>query len=159
MRAPPTPDRAQLQRELRGRLTAQLYDESATQAAGVAIYSLSDPRDIRAIRYVGQTVAPRLRLLQHLGVARLWLPDERPWWVRSPRLRPLYTWIREMYRDERRLPVMVVSAWVERFQARAAERARIHECLQRQLPLLNFEEELLRRHRQQSGSTGQRLLI
>jgi hypothetical protein len=147
MQRPPTPTRAQLQHELRSRLPGQLYDDSPASTPGVAIYSLSDPRDIRgAIRYIGQTVAPRRRLLQHLCVARLWLPDERPWWVRSPRLRPLYDWIREMYRAERRLPVMVVWAWVEPSQARAAERAYIHECLQQQLPLLNFEAELLRRH-------------
>ena len=152
---PPPPTKAQLLRDVRRRLGEQLYDESPLVAAGVAIYSLSDPRDIRAIHYVGQTVAPRRRLLQHLSVARLWLPDERPWWVRSPRLRPLYAWIREMYHDERRLPVMVVSSWVEPAQARAAERARIHECLQRQLPLLTFERELLRRHL----PVGQRLLI
>jgi len=55
-----------------------------------------------------------------------------------------------MYREERRLPVMVVSAWVEPSQARAAERELIRECLQRQLPLLNVESERLR---------GQGLLI
>jgi hypothetical protein len=137
-RSPP-PDRSQLMREIRSRLSAQLYDESLTGAGGVAIYSLSDPRDIRFTQYVGQTLAPRRRLLQHLCAARLWLPDERPWWVRSPRLRPLYTWIREMYRDGGRLPVLVVCEWVDAAQARAAEQARIAECLQRQLPLLNFE--------------------
>jgi hypothetical protein len=151
----PPPAKAHLLQEVRCRLAAQLYDESPTPPGGVAIYSLSDPRDIRAIHYVGQTVAPRRRLLQHLSVARLWLPDERPWWVRSPRLRPLYAWIREMYQDERRLPVMVVSSWVEPSQARAAERTRIQECLQRQLPLLNFEGELMRRRL----PVGQPLLI
>jgi len=149
LKRPPT--RVQVLRELRGRLAAQLYDDSHTPTVGVAIYSLCDPRDIRgAIHYIGQTLEPRRRLLQHLSVARLWMPDERPWWVRSPRLRPLYAWIRDMYREERRLPVMVVSAWVEPSQARAAERELIRECLQRQLPLLNVESERLR---------GQGLLI
>lgn len=129
---------------IRSRLGVHLYDDSRAVAAGVAIYSLSDPRDIRAVRYVGQTLAPRRRLLQHLSAARLWLPDETPWWVKSPRLRPLYCWIRQMYREEGRLPVMVVSAWVEPPQARLAERQRIHACLQKQLPLLNVESELLR---------------
>lgn len=55
-------------RLVRQRLGAQLYDDSGARAAGVAIYSLSDPRDLRAIRYVGQTAAPRRRLLQHLRI-------------------------------------------------------------------------------------------
>jgi len=76
-------------RLVRQRLGAQLYDDSGARAAGVAIYSLCDPRDLRAICYIGQTAAPRRRLLQHLRCARLWLPDEVPWWVPSPRLRPL----------------------------------------------------------------------
>jgi len=144
----PRPDRSQLLHEIRRHLVSQLYDDSSDPEPGVAIYSLSDPRDIRAIHYVGQTVAPRRRLLQHLRTARLWLPDERPWWVRSPRLRPLYSWIRGIYHDGGRLPVMVVSQWVEPARARAAEHALIEECLQRQLPLLNFEQELrIRRHR------------
>jgi hypothetical protein len=134
-------------RLLRRRLGAQLYDDSGAPPAEVAIYSLSDPRDLRAIRYVGQTAAPRRRLLQHLRCARLWLPDEVPWWVPSPQLRPLYHWIREMYRDGGRLPVMVVGAWVEARDARLAERAEIQRCLERQLPLLNFELELLGRQR------------
>ena len=132
---------AQLARYVRGRLAMQLYDDSGDVPEGIAIYSLSDPRDIRAIRYIGQTAAPRRRLAQHLATSRLWLSEQMPWWVRSPKLRPLYRWIRELYEDEERLPVMVVHAWVEPAQARRAERERIHECLARQLPLLNVECE------------------
>ena len=150
--------RSQLLRDICGHLCALLHDESPVPdpgpGRGVAIYSLSDPRDIRLIHYVGQTVAPRRRLLQHLNAARLWLPDERPWWVRSPRLRPLYAWLREMYRDGRRLPVMIVSEWVEPALARAAEQARIHECLQRQLPLLNFEREICQRRQRLAEPDG-----
>jgi hypothetical protein len=137
--------KAQFVRQLRNRLVSHLYDESGVAAEGVAIYSLSDPRDIRDIRYVGQTTAPRRRLLQHIGTARLWLPNERPWWVKSPKLRPLYDWVREIYRDGERLPVMVVSAWTDVSNARALERARIYDCMQRRLSLLNFERELLGR--------------
>ncbi len=51
-----------------------------------------------------------------------------------------------MYRDEQRLPVMVVTAWVETAaQARVAERARIIECLEGRLQLLNVETEILGR--------------
>jgi hypothetical protein len=153
-RSQPTSDRVQLLRAIHSQLAAQLYDASPIRGAGVAIYSLSDPRDIRSTHYVGQTVAPRRRFLQHLRTARLWLPDERPWWVRSPRLRPLYAWIRELYRDGQRLPVMVVSEWVEAAQARAAEQARIQECLNRQLPLLNFEKELSQRRQRLADSDG-----
>lgn len=132
---------AELARYVRVRLGTHLYDDSGDVPEGIAIYSLSDPRDLRAIRYVGQTVAPRRRLAQHLGTARLWLPEQAPWWVKSPKLRPLYRWIRELYADEERLPVMVVHAWVEPAYARDAEREHIHECLARQLPLLNVESE------------------
>ena len=132
---------------IRQRLSAQLYDDSGVAPGGIAIYTLSDPRELREIRYVGQSAAPRRRLLQHLRLARLWLPDEVPWWVPSARLRPLYLWIREIYRDGGRLPVMVIGEWVEPAQARLAERAQICRCLARQLPLLNFEMELLGRQR------------
>lgn len=141
-------DRPQLTRYLRAQLPGHLCDASATLPQGVAIYSLCDPRELAAPRYVGQTRHPRRRLQQHVAAARLWLPDERPWWVRSPKLRPLYEWLRELFRDECRLPVMVVHAWVELSAARAAERAQICECLQRQRPLLNFEYELLERQLQ-----------
>jgi hypothetical protein len=115
------------------------------RAEGLAIYTLSDPRDIRDIRYVGQTSAPQRRFLQHLNEAQLWVPDDLPWWVKAPKLRPLYTWVRELYRDEQRLPVMVVAAWAATSaEARAAERARIFECLANRLDLLNVESKLLK---------------
>ena len=133
----------QLARYVRARLATQLYDDSGAVPEGIAIYSLSDPRDVRAIRYVGQTLAPRRRLAQHLATARLWLPEQIPWWVRSPQLRPLYRWIRELYEDEGRLPVMVVHAWVDPADARRAEREQIQQCLARELPLLNVEGERL----------------
>ncbi len=88
---------------------------------------------------------PRRRFLQHLNSARLWIPDEQPWWIESPILRPLYTWIRELYRDDLRLPTMVVSTWTTTTPAaRLAERARIFECLAQRLPLLNVETEILK---------------
>ena len=84
--------------------------------------------------------------LQHLRTARLWLPDELPWWVLQPKLRPLYEWIRELHRDGERLPTMVIHSWVETTKAaRIAERARIHESLAKQLPLLNVERVILGR--------------
>ena len=137
---------SQVAQHIRVRVASQLFDESSVAPRGTAIYSLSDPRDVREIRYIGQTTAPRRRLLQHLSTARLWLPDEVPWWVPSPRLRPLYYWIRALHRDEGRLPVMVVSAWVETSRdARLAERNRIYECLERGFALLNSETEVLGR--------------
>jgi hypothetical protein len=140
------PGKAQLTRQLRRALPLHFYDESGLPAEGVAIYTLADPRDIRAIRYVGQSRVPNRRYLQHLNTARLWLPDATPWWIPQPRLRPLYDWIRALYREERRLPVMIVSSWVAQpAAARTAERARIHECLQQRHALLNVESELLGR--------------
>jgi hypothetical protein len=143
---PPILTKAQLARYIRRHVDVELYDDSGVDPGNVAIYSLSDPRDIRCVRYVGQTAFPTRRFLQHLNTARLWLPEERPWWVKSPKLRPLYTWIRELYGDELRLPTMVISAWVSAASdARLAERVRIFECLAKSLPLLNVETEILGR--------------
>jgi hypothetical protein len=81
-----------------------------------------------------------------MNTAKLWLPDEIPWWVKFPQLRPLYGWIRELYADKRRLPVMAITAWVESVtEARVAERARIIDCLQERFQLLNVESEILGR--------------
>lgn len=126
-----------LQRELRRRLHLYLFDESGVTPAGTAIYSLADPREARVSRYIGQTAQPPRRLMQHLRTARLWLPDEMPWWVKAPRLQPLYLWIRELHSQDGRLPVMVVHTWVEARHAHLAERDRIRACLEQQLPLLN----------------------
>jgi hypothetical protein len=138
------PSATQLRRRFRLHTAAELYDESGMEPRGLAIYTLSNPRNIREVRYVGQTSAPRRRFLQHLNHAQLWLPDELPWWVKQPKLRPLYTWVRDLYRDEFRLPTMVVTAWTATLtEARAEERARIFEYLARRLPLLNVETEIL----------------
>jgi hypothetical protein len=135
---------AHLRRRFRVHAESELYDESHMAPEGLAIYTLSDPRDIRDVRYVGQTRSPRRRFLQHLNHAQLWLPDELPWWVKQPKLRPLYDWIRSLYRDEHRLPIMVVTSWAPTIaQARLAERARIMEFLVLQRPLLNVEMEIL----------------
>jgi len=128
---------ADLQQLLRRRLSHHVYDESGAVPSGTAIYSLADPRDVRASRYIGQTAHPCRRLMQHVQTARLWLPDETVWWVKVPRLRPLYLWIRELYAQEARLPVMIVHGWVDTEQARLAEGERIRSCLERQVPLLN----------------------
>lgn len=127
-----------LQYELRRRMALHLYDESGTTPDGIAIYSLADPREVRLSRYVGQTARPRARLMQHVRTARLSLTDEAPWWVRTPQLRPLYSWIRQLYTQEGRLPVMLVHSWVQPAEAHAAERDRIHSMLMRGLPLLNL---------------------
>ncbi|HLK71681.1 MAG TPA: GIY-YIG nuclease family protein [Steroidobacteraceae bacterium] len=136
-------DKAQLGQHLRRHVQYQLYDASIElDPAGIAIYSLCDPRDIRQARYIGQSSSPRRRFLQHLNTARLWLPDERPWWIKSPKLRPLYDWIRELYREDRRLPTMVVWRWAPTATAaRLAEREHIEQCLSEHQPLLNIEAE------------------
>jgi hypothetical protein len=137
--------KAQWMRHVRSRLDLLLCDESGTVPAEVAIYTLSDPRDLRAVRYVGQTRSPRRRFLQHVNTARLWMPDadDSAWWVKLPKQRPLYRWIRELHRDEHRLPAMVVTQWVDTVAlARSAERNHIAHCLGLDLALLNFEAEL-----------------
>jgi len=135
-------DAQALNRLVRLRAAQLLIDESGAVSEGTAIYALTDPRDVRTPRYIGQTRAPRRRFLQHIAHARLWLPDERPWWIREPQLRPLYDWIRELHRDEARLPAMVVTEWVPSGQARTVERTRILEGLAREWPLLNYEREV-----------------
>ncbi len=131
-----------LSRAIRQHVLRELYDDSGTPPLGTAIYSLADPRDLQLTRYIGQSSSPRRRFLQHLNTARLWMPDEVPWWVQQPRLQPLYTWLRALYRDAERLPTMIIHVWVDTTRAaREAERAWIHEALARQLPLLNFEGE------------------
>jgi hypothetical protein len=142
----PAASHAEVARFVRARSAAHVYDETGrelgTQPRGTAIYTLADPRDLRVPRYVGQTRAPRRRFLQHVGTARLWLPDDLPWWVATPRQRPLYEWIRALYRDGRRLPVLVVCAW-HGTDATNAERELIQEYLRQRMPLLNVESATL----------------
>jgi hypothetical protein len=110
------------------------------ERGGTAVYTLADPRDLRSPRYVGQTRDPHARFAQHVQMARLWLPDEVPWWVRSPKHRPLYAWIRELHRDGGRLPFMWVEEWVEPdADPLVAERAAIMRWLARGAALLNAE--------------------
>jgi hypothetical protein len=136
----------ELGRLIRNHVAAQFYDDSGLVAQGCAIYALADPRDLREVRYVGRTGAPKRRFLQHVNNAMLWLPDDTPWWVKAPKMRPLSGWIRELYRDERRLPVMIVTDWIEALsKAKIAERAQIHDCLARRLQLLNVEAQILGR--------------
>jgi hypothetical protein len=138
--------KAELARRIRGHVGVELYDDSGMAPKRVAIYSLSDPRDLRHVRYVGQTARPPQRFSQHLNAARLWLPEDRPWWVKVPHLRPLYGWIRELYREDFRLPTMLISTWLDSVpEARLAERARIYECLAERMTLLNMENEILGR--------------
>lgn len=136
-------DAAELNRLIRRRAARLLLDESGAVPEGTAIYALADPRDVRTPRYIGQTRAPRRRWLQHIAQARLWMPDARPWWIKEPRLRPLYEWLRELHRDEGRLPAMIVREWVpEDGDPRTVERSRILEGLARDWPLLNYEREV-----------------
>ena len=130
----------QIMRHVRARRAEVVYDESGCEPLGFAVYTLSDPRAIRDVRYVGQTRSPARRLGQHINTARLWLSDEVPWWFKSPELRPLYEWIRQLHSDECRLPVMVVVEWVPTLaEARAREREHIYEHLRAQQSLFNVE--------------------
>lgn len=141
-------DRLQLGRLLRLRMPDLLLDETGGPAADamVAVYTLSDPRDLRDVRYVGQTRGPQQRLLQHIRTARLWLPEEVPWWFGAPKLRPLYDWIRALHRDDYRLPVMLVTGWAGSVRAaRVLEHELIHLHLSRRQELFNVEREILER--------------
>ena len=131
---------ASVARRVRAAARSHVYADGARAEGATAVYTLADPRDARCPRYVGQTRDPRRRFAQHLRTARLWLPDELPWWVRSPKHRPLYEWIRALYRDDARLPFMWVAEWVEPGgDPRVAERAAIVRLLAEGAALLNFE--------------------
>ena len=131
--------RAALARRLRSARIHNIIDQTGEAPGEIAIYALSDPREISAARYVGQTRSPAARFMQHINTARLWLPDEVPWWIKRPELRPLYTWIRALHADGGRLPVMFVVGWTTSFLARSDERRFIAAYLKEGLPLLNFE--------------------
>jgi hypothetical protein len=121
-----------------------IVDQTGTERGEVAIYTLCDPRDIEDVRYVGQTRDPVARFAQHVNAARLWLPDELPWWIRRELLRPLYEWIRALYGDGGRLPVMFVVGWTTAELARRDERRFVRSFVWDDLPLLNHEATLLR---------------
>ncbi len=130
----------QLSRHVRARLIESIHDDSNSEPGEFAVYTLSDPRAIREVRYVGQTRAPAQRLWQHVNTARLWQPDEMPWWFKSPALRPLYEWIRQLYRDECRLPLMIIVQRVPTLvEARACERTTIYDLLRAKRSLFNVE--------------------
>lgn len=140
--------KALLARTVRKRSRAHILDRSGSPQGEVAIYTLCDPRDVAAVRYVGQSASPRRRFMQHVTEARLWEPAEFPWWIKRESLRPLYTWIRELYAEESRLPLMSVVAWTSTGNARAEERTHILRCLVSEAALLNceardFREQLL----------------
>jgi hypothetical protein len=135
----PYPTRSVLTQRIRDCRQHNIVDQTGVAPGEVAIYTLSDPRDVRLVRYVGQTRSPQSRLTQHLNAARLWLPDERPWWIRQQQLRPLYTWIRELHADGGRLPVMFVVGWTTAELARRDERRFVREFVADGLPLLNHE--------------------
>jgi hypothetical protein len=136
--------RAQLAQHIRQQ-RPWLIQEDGAAPEGVAIYTLSDPRDVRDVRYVGMSRAPARRFAQHVNAARLWLPDEVPWWYKSPPgLRPLHDWIRQLHREEYRLPAMLIIARaVTVAEARQRERALIQAYLSQHAQLLNIESELL----------------
>ena len=133
----PAPRRA---RSLAAAARSHVHDAAGVCVGGTALYTLSDPRDVARVRYVGQTRDPRRRFAQHVRTARLSLPDEVPWWMRSPKHRPLYEWIRTLYRDDSRLPFMYVAEWVAPgADALVAERAAIMRLLAQGEALLNVE--------------------
>jgi hypothetical protein len=135
-----TLSKAQVAIQIRRELAAHVIDDAALSPAPYSIYTLSDPRTLREVRYVGQTATPARRYRQHLHTARLWLPDTTPWWIASPRLRPLYTWLRALHRDGYRLPVMLLVARAEtEREALRMEREFICEHLARGSALLNVE--------------------
>jgi hypothetical protein len=120
-----------------------VVDQTGAEPGEVAIYCLSDPRDIETARYIGQTRSPPSRFTQHINAARLWLPDAAPWWVKREAMRPLYTWIRALHADGQRLPMMIVLGWTTAELANSDERRFIRAFLADKLPLLNHVSGML----------------
>jgi hypothetical protein len=138
---------------LRAALEHNIIERADLPRGDVAIYTLADPRDVRNARYVGQTRNPQARFAQHVNAARLWLPDEKPWWVRPPELRALYAWMRELYADDGRLPMMMVAGWADADRARGDERKVIRDLLAEGALLFNHEAR-----RMAPGDSAQALL-
>ena len=133
-----------LSRCLAAAARSHIHDGGVGCVGGTALYTFADPREVGCARYVGQTRDPARRFAQHVRTARLWLPDETPWWVRSPKHRHLYEWIRALYREEGRLPFMWVAEWLgPRADPLVAERAAIMRLLARGEALLNVEARQL----------------
>ena len=139
--------KAQLSQLIRKHKHGLVQEQPGVSPEGVSIYTLSDPRDVREVRYVGQSRVPLRRYTQHVNAARLWMPDEAPWWYKAPPgLRPLHDWIRELHRDDYRLPAMIITARVASVAAaRQMERALIQHYLSQHASLLNVEAEILGR--------------
>lgn len=158
--AMPVPPQARLAllRRIRQARQHNIIEPPNVDRGDVAIYTLADPRDVAVARYVGQTRNPESRLSQHVNAARLWLPDERPWWIKPPELRPLYLWIRELYADDGRLPMMVIAGWADADRARGDERKVVRDLLAVGVPLLNAEAGIVRARgvapRRQYGGYG-----
>ena len=129
---------------LRIRQAGLVQDESVSVDGGVALYTLCDPRDLRAPRYVGQTASPRRRYRQHVRWAELWTVgaprDEDRWWDCPGPRRELHQWIRDLYADGERLPCMLVHEWVaDPRTARRREQQRIGDLLASGCRLFNQE--------------------
>jgi hypothetical protein len=147
--------RLQFAIQLRRRLPLLLMDDCGDAAGEVAVYTLSDPRDVRDVRYVGQTRSPRSRYRQHVNKASPWLPDHMPWWFKSPKDRPLHEWIRDLHRDGARLPVMIVTGWhADVHAARDAERALIFQCMEEGLRIFNVEAQIAQRRKMRMAGTA-----
>ena len=132
--------RDELALRLRRQLSALICDASDGERAGVALYTLSDPREVRAVRYVGQSRAPMRRYRQHVRAACLALDAAAPWWVRQPHLGPLHEWIRALHADGGRLPFMLITQWVPSVAAaRLLEQSLITAHAVAGCALLNFE--------------------
>lgn len=126
-----------LSRRIRRCRLYNIVDQTGVEPGEVAIYTLSDPRDVEVVRYVGQTRNPQSRFSQHINAARLWPPKELPWWIQREELRPLYTWIRTLYGEDARVPIMFVVCWTASELAKSDERRFIRTFAAQDLPLLN----------------------
>jgi hypothetical protein len=129
-----------LRQRLRAALPQLMHDVSGCEPAGIALYALADPRDVRALRYIGQTGSPARRYRQHVRAACLGAGTDRPWWICEPHLLALHRWIHALHADGNRLPFMLVTHWTATIaDARALERQLILEHIAAGHELLNRE--------------------
>jgi hypothetical protein len=113
-------NRDQFLLRVRRQIDSHLVDWSGKRAGTFAVYGLTDAPDSDPIDYIDITVNPQRRLLQHWMAARLWQSQRSADRITSSTLRPLCHWIRDLYEQQQRLPVMVIYEWLPNLAAAEA---------------------------------------
>lgn len=102
-------------------IDAHILDLSPKRSGAFAVYGLAEDGNRERVQYLDFTVNPQRRLLQHWMSPRLWLSRRAADRITSSTLQPLCHWIRALYEQKQRLPVMAIYEWLPSLsQAEAA---------------------------------------